>query len=606
MRKSLYLILGLTFLFLTTDLFAVEITMLHMNSTEIQKYEKFELTFMLDKNFANPFDPDEANILLHVIKSDGKEAVIPAFFYQGFDRELDNDKEKVTIKGSASWKARYSPGVTGIHSFYLTVNGEKIELPEDKFNVTDSVNKGFIRRSTKNPYALEFENGELFYPIGHNVRFLMTGQYDSINPAKGTYMLNDYMQKMSLNGENWTTLGPSPKWLGLEWSKDEYEYYEGIGRYNQKNAFLLDRLIEKAEERAIYVSFFLINHGQFAIKAEKFPDGIWDKNPFNKKLGGFLEKPNDYFTDYHAKKTYKNLLRYAVARWGYSSSILCWSLVSEADLVQNFIDKSKENERWEDMIEDLGELTIWHNEMSIFLKSLDINKHLVSTSFAYISHGMHIWKQDKMDIIQTTAFKSEFGDNSIDIIKKVNEFMEPMQKPFCIVEFGGRWNYNEPEELRAHLHSGIWLQYMSKTFGSTGFWWWNFINKENLYHQYKALAKFHMEEPARDTDYLVINPKIKSKKNIINCQGILFDERAYFWVYDQKITYNERLHSNKTPAGTVFLVKFKNSGKYKIEFWDTYEGEIISSKDKVSNKKGIIKVVLPAFTGDIAVKIKRL
>ena len=46
-------------------------------------------------------------------------------------------------------------------------------------------------------------------------------------------------------------------------------------------------------------------------------------------------------------------------------------------------------------------------------------------------------------------------------------------------------------------------------------------------------------------------------------------------------------------------------GKYHVEFWDTYKGEIISKLDlETAKEKGTLTIQLPTVRRDIAIKIK--
>ena len=53
-----------------------------LNTTTVGLYEKFEATFDLRGNWDNPFDPDQVTVDGVFIAPDGKEIVIPGFFYQ--------------------------------------------------------------------------------------------------------------------------------------------------------------------------------------------------------------------------------------------------------------------------------------------------------------------------------------------------------------------------------------------------------------------------------------------------------------------------------------------------------------------------------------------
>ena len=63
------------------------------------------------------------------------------------------------------------------------------------------------------------------------------------------------------------------------------------------------------------------------------------------------------------------LLRYFVARYGYSTSIMAWELFNEVQ----FVDRIREKNDWD----TVGK---WHDEMAKYVRSIDTNHHLITTS----------------------------------------------------------------------------------------------------------------------------------------------------------------------------------------------------------------------------------
>jgi len=519
-------------------IFSEQISILNykQDNDKVKIYEKLECSFELSEQFSNPFDSEKADIIAKFHSPNGNFIQIPAFYYQEFKRTLNNNVAEKTEKiGHPLWKVRFTPTSIGNYQFDIIVNGEKTNKTPYQFECIKGSEKGFIRISKKHPEFFCFDNFDSYYPIGHNIRFPAAKQFkEGINFKKGSFLYEEIMHKMSLHGENFIVIGMEPWWLGLEWSSKLDANYQGIGKYNLRNAYLLDKIIEKAYARDMKIALFLTSHGQYAIKSKKWPDGHWKNNPYNTKNGGSLLRPNDFFRSNSAKKSFKKMLRYIVARWGYSPNIFSWLLLSEADLTQSYLDRLFTSSKWDDPLTNLGELTTWHKEMGHYLKTIDPWKHLVSSSFAFISHGPEIWKLPEMDFVFNTAFISSFGDTAPDIIKSYDKLCKPYKKPYLLAEYGGHARWNEEVELMAQFHTGIWSQYMNaKCPGSVGFWWWSFIESKDLYSHYKALADFNLGENRSRSNFIAIDDITTSNKKF-DAMGVMNNNKHYLWVYEKK------------------------------------------------------------------------
>jgi hypothetical protein len=98
-----------------------------------------------------------------------------------------------------------------------------------------------------------------------------------------------------------------------------------------------DTIVEAADKNGIFFPDGLQHHGQYSTRTN--PN--WGENPWNAANGGFLAKPEDFFTDARAKALTKAKYRYIIARWGYSPSILAWELFNEVQ----YTDAARDNKR---------------------------------------------------------------------------------------------------------------------------------------------------------------------------------------------------------------------------------------------------------------------
>ncbi len=464
----------------------VEIVSISQNAETVGLYKKFELTFTLSKSYDNPFDPNIVDVTVALTVPDGNTVTIPTFFYT----EYDYINERYANGRNPCWKARFSPSQAGEHTVsqitIIDANGSTTVDPNITFTCIANSEKGFIRTDQRDQYYLRHANGCPYMPIGHNVCWLPNGPSD----------WEHYFSSMGIAGENWTRIWMTHFYEGqtLEWSREHRNgYFGGVGRLSLEMGWKLDRIIEFAEANGIGIQLVLQHHGQFSTTT----NSNWGENPYNithTADGGFLEKPDDFFTDSEAIRLTKNKYRYIVARWGYSSAILAWELWNEVQ----FTDGWRNNQQ--------GVVT-WHDKMADYITSIDPFDHLITTS-SDTSGFDAVWSLDNIDVIQV----HHYGTETIAFFTNTATRLASYGKPIIMGEFGvGRTgnvsvpecNYNglnEPYKTQIlealAIHNGIWSAFHLKS--GAHLWWWDcYIEPLDLYDQFSALSKYaEGEDPA--------------------------------------------------------------------------------------------------------------
>lgn len=541
------------------------------NALDIPKYEKFELTVNLEALYQNPFDPAQIDLKAAFISPKNEKTEVPGFLYSA---QVENGKYINPV-----WKIRFSPTQEGTWQYDISL---KTPSTQDKteaknFNCSASTQKGFIRVSKKDPLFFEFNNGEFYYPLGHNVCWANLSGFEK------------YFSEMSKVGENWSRVWMSNWEVALEWTGKDYR---GLGEYNLQKADKLDKILELAKANGLYIQLVLNHHGQLSTKVNP----QWSENPYNVKNGGPCKKPIDFFTDETAKKNFKNRLRYIIARWGYSPNILAWELWNEITFIDDL---------------DLNKDAAWHKEMAQFIKDTDVAKHLVTTSYAGTLYDYSLNK--KVWDIPEIAF-TQFHMYTPDIVEALNgayELMSGFNKPYFVAESGrGTEDGVDKEDAEGNnIHAAIWSQFVVPSAGNAMPWWWDsYIHPKKLYYHWKALAQFSKGEDRRSKDYRFDTGKIMAEvdgyKTPIYAQGLMNSQEAFLWVYDFKWTKYEP-NRPQAPLINEALVRLEgmDEGKYNVEFWDTYQGTIIESRQIESQNNGL-EFKLPPFKKDIACKIK--
>lgn len=129
----------------------------------------------------------------------------------------------------------------------------------------------------------------------------------TLNPLdkKGLTGMEKKLAQLSETGLNFCRVILTPENLGLEWTPaTTTPDFEGLGFYNLKNAWRLNRLCEIAQKHHIYLLITLSTGQEFSKR--------WEQNPYNTKNGGQCSSVEDFWTDVKARIQFKRLLRYLI------------------------------------------------------------------------------------------------------------------------------------------------------------------------------------------------------------------------------------------------------------------------------------------------------
>ncbi len=566
--------------------------------SRLSTYELYELSFQVSPFPVNPFDPNAADLWGVVVAPDKSERRVPAFFYRPYRRVLRGAEESLLPDGSCCFKVRYTPVTEGKHDMYIAgkVMGRNVRSGPITFEVQKQQAKGFVRVSKKDPTYFEFENGEHFYPIGHNFRSPNDPRTARLlriptPPDRGTFRYDEILPKMAEAGQNSFEVWMASWFAEIEWVHRWKQYY-GLGDYNLANAWKLDTVIEKATSLDLFVHLVIDNHGKYSSNV----DAEWRHSPYNIENGGFLRKPEEFFENRKAIEHYKNKLRYIIARWGYSPNIFGYELVSELDLTGSniYVESHKTSEVYR-----------WHKMAAEFIKQNDVNQHLVTTHYSgtYKKIDPVMAKQSFIEYLVGDAYR-EGGD----IVALMTESASRIgwgnyKKPYFITEYGGSpWGDSVPG-LLADLHCGIWASYMTNMAGTPYFWWFDLIDREDWYYHFKALAEFHKGESRIGKVMKTRSLAIKHATGNLAAISLCSNTDGYAYVYQRSLASNIVIAKLPEISGAVLTIPLLDEGTYDYELWNTWSGKVISSGSVTTTKKAI-DVPLSDFKGDIALKFK--
>lgn len=582
----------------------------------IERNAKYEASFSFSGKFENPYNPDEVELNAFFTLPDRTKVTIPGFWYEGFERKLCNRKEQLTRNGIKAWKIRYTPRIVGRYEYYIEledkIKGKTYRYPEEgliSFESEYSENKGFLRVSATDVSFLEFDNGSPFIGIGHN---LCGWEWGGTDNSKGTYEYDEWLLNMHNNKANMTQFdfceGDQIEWTNhpdeLPFSND----WNGLNLYNQQNAWKMDHRIQRAEELGIYYRLTLLHWEDFDKEDENFPDWGWNRNPYNKLNGGPVENVTEFFKDEKSKKYVKKMIRYIVARWGYSKNLIAYELWNEVDSPDIVWGKESNYDKANSAIIQ------WHEEMATYIKSIDPNDHLITTSFSQTTNGNSIWRLKNIDLTtihRYTFFNPDYRDEKYETIETLNKLItarrENTGKPILVGEFALSPGGDIQKDFDINgiaFHNQIWVSVLSKSVGTAMHWTWgSYIHDYNLYYHYKPLGIFTADEDFRN---LMLFNNFSDDNSNIRYIGLKGQNKAYIWIQDRNNDF-DAIKNGYVPElikGCTIQIFDMEKSDYIAEYYDTYSGQIVMKSDVKYSGEGL-DVIIPDFKRDIAVKIKK-
>ncbi|MCM8819010.1 MAG: hypothetical protein NC915_06015, partial [Candidatus Omnitrophica bacterium] len=538
--------------------------------------------------------PEEIYIEGIFIDPDEKIYNVSGFYYQEYERKLENEEEVLIPVGYPFWKIRFTPEKKGRYKFFIKVKDRKGERKSDLhyFIVEqEDIKNKFIKISEIDQRYFSFKNGDFFYPIGLNIRSPTDERYSKmmkkpLEPDRGTFYYEEIFKKLNENGINFIEIWMSPWFSALEW-KENRPGYKGVGYYSLRNAWKIDKILEFAERYNIYIQLVIINHGQLST----WCDQEWDDNPYNIKNGGFLKSPNEFFINERAKKLTKNKLKYIVARWGYSPYIFSWEILNEINLIGDSRDFYKKPDS-----------VLWFKEMKEYIENIDPYNRLITGHYTILVDNEII--SNEVDFIITNAYYDFNRQTLPDFLKNIYNFNLKFKKPIFVSEYGGTPLGSSIENLKRDIILGLWYSFHLPFASTPLFWWHRFIDEFNLFYLYKIFAEY-----ANKIDKIKMlleeeNVYLEGTgKNQIFSIGMGNRFFSSVFLYDYNITKNMERKDFSEYNDIICFLKNKKIGKFKVEFYDP-EKDKIGEREIISDENGNIKIDVLPFKKWIILKTK--
>jgi len=399
----------------------------------------------------------------------------------------------------------------------------------------------------------------------HEYRFRMGNAPESLEPLRlECRETTAYVRDLQL-----TASGSS---RNLLWDADHDRPI--LGTYNQVDCAMLDKLVEEAEKLGVRLQLCVLTRDLYMER---------------------LSRPDS--PEYQQAMTdARNVLRYAVARWGASEAVAAW-------------------EYWNEM--DPGKPTArFFTEVGEYLRQTDPYRRPRTTSSW--ADAPADWKHEAIDLANMhwymrPAEDERFRDAVLGVLEKAAELRKEVPaKPAFMAEFGLADNNWRPSEHAAgdvdfcHLKHAIWTSALSGLSGTAMAWWWEDIHARQGYRVYKPLSGFVRNIPW--TSGRLTTARAVATPDCLQAVGLQTDEAAFVWLYDRRFSWHARIVQGKPPqevAGASVTVSGLRAGRYRPVFHDTDTGTETAGS-VVPAEDGRVRVSVPAFRGDVALRLTRI
>jgi hypothetical protein len=523
--------------------------------------KKIEAIFQINNTYTNVYNPDEVSVDATITLPDGQTFTIPAFYYE--DQKFENTSW-VSNESFQAWMIRFITDQAGSHKVNLTLTDSDGTLVTENFevNVTSGTSKGIIRNDANNNQYYRHSTGEPFYPLGINIGWNNIENY--------TTTINNLTQGKANIFRYWHTPFANQ---ALEWKKTNF--YDGLGFYSQKAAAMSDSLLNLCEATNFYMQLAIFQHGMFSENVNE----MWADNPYNKLNGGFVDRAEEYFYNTECKTQTKKLLRYVVARWGYSKNLFAWEFFNE---VQFTGIHNSQTAAWYP-----GVLN-WHLEMSEYIAAIDPFNHMQTTS----AENSQLYDLDtipELDMLQYHLYSGNLLNQQAELDLSFRNNLK--NKSIINGEYGTNQEADVPIDMQRHA---IWNGIMTQV--PRYMWIWEHYLDLSWAALFTMPAQYLQDEDfASYTDLSDYSFTAFHPNKTFTCSGLAGNNNFYGYLFDP--------NNGSNINGAELVLKNIPYANYNLIYYLPESGKI----DTIENMaliKLTNKIALPAFNKGLAYKIK--
>ena len=217
--------------------------------------------------------------------------------------------------------------------------------------------------------------------------------------------------------------------------------------------------------------------------------------------------------------------------------------------------------------------------MAKYLKNIDCKKHLITTSLKIDNFSLkvaQVYNQSAIDYINVHYYGSSNYLNLIPL--KASQIYSKFNKPIIYQEVGysgmSGAEQMESDPNNITLHQELWAGLMATGASGMNWWWDSWIEAGDCYNFYFAPGKFaSLMDLSGNMSLAYNNSNISNSSSSVQTIGYLFANKAYLYTFEKNYSLN---NSSRQFSSTITLSNMEN-GNYKIEYFDTCSGQIIST-----------------------------
>jgi len=545
---------------------------------------------------SNPTEPAEFTLDAVITGPDG-ERHIPCAYVQPMRTGDMGNHESAQPVGAGRFELRFRPSQPGVYRTTLRArwgDGRLVESSLPDLHAIGPAVDTLVRIDRDDPRFFSV-GGAFWWPVGLNLHSTFDKRSQEVisttlTPARGSLVYDAILPRCAAAGIDACEIWMSNWNVALEWRAD-WPGYRGLGRINQANAWRLDRILDSAWANGIRINLVINNHGQASPKADR----EWKDNPYNRLTGGFLEKPEELFTDPRALASQERLRRYIIARYADHPAILGWKLWSEVDLTAG-----------------KGEvLKRWFEQATASWKTLDSYGHACTAhwSGSYTKPDPAICALPGLEYLCIDAYRGVDPNGSwqsmaallADSIHNPGRGLGKWRKPILVTEYGA-WNKAPILNREVDLRVAAWSSLVSGHGGSAMTWWWEWIDQRELWGSYRAIRAFIAGEDLRNPAASSVFLGAQSGTSALWCRA--WSHAGHLLGYLVDPTWATTGAEKSISDAVITIGKDIAAGTITLEWWDAELGSIIS-RHTIEHPGGTLILHVPTCTVHIAFKMQR-
>jgi len=456
--------------------FSGPLQILQLNSAQTWQRLEFQVTNV--PAAGNPFNPASISLDATFTAPSGKASVVPAFWYQGYNRSLAGSTEVDSANGAPQWRIRFTPMEVGDYSLSLAIqtNGLAYGTFTTNFNVVS--NSALARFG-----YVGIASGNRYFQTGDGQALPLNGSCVCWPGTKATYDYDSWFSLMHTNLENYARIWmwpPSQGYFGIECTPGT------LNNYSLNNAWQLDYVFQLAEQKGLYLQLCLDFHGMFWITNASNYNNDWQYNPYNSANGGPCLQPNAFFTNSTAQMLYQYRLRYLIGRYGYSQNLLSWEFFNEIDNAFTNITGAPASQSV-----NYNDCVAWHTNMAGWMRNQDPYHHLLTTSVGWSHVFTKFLNLPQLDYNQDHVYG--VSGPATYLASDSASFLATYGKLVLIGEYGISYNglnADTPGDPYSRgFRQGVWGGALGGSAGTAMSWWWDSFTSIN-FQVYGSLGKF--------------------------------------------------------------------------------------------------------------------